>query len=150
MNPANARTSDPWIAAYLERALRSWGLGVVIVLVALSFAWIHADRYLASKATVEESNAATFHALSVAMGKLTDATERTEQFRRSVEDAHVRQTDTLQNLIRLIEMLTAKIQIHEEANHEPGKKTTWLPSPAEIERFREGLRMPKEVPAGSR
>lgn len=90
-----AKHNLPWYAEWTERCAKTWGVPVVIVGVALAFAWVYGGKFVDAKITVDASNAQTFATVADAVQKLTAMEQEDREFQKKVSAEHAKQIEVL-------------------------------------------------------
>jgi hypothetical protein len=116
-----------WLGDYVRDAMKSWGIGVVLVGFGLAFCWWHGGAWVVAKAEAERTQALTTADLSATMLLLSQAQSRSEKrindqeettrlFRDQVTKEHTQAADALQQLLTI---LTELVQALKNAQSPP-------------------------------
>jgi hypothetical protein len=101
--------------------MKSWGIGVVIVLFSMSFIWYHGGCWVVAKAEAERTQAKTTADLSRTMlmlsesqaraeQRITEQDAKTEAFYTQVTREHTEAATTLKQLLAILTELVESIK----------------------------------------
>jgi hypothetical protein len=110
-----------WLGDYVRDAMKSWGIGVVLVGFGLAFCWWHGGAWVVAKAEAERTQAKTTADLSKTMlllsqaqtrseKRIDDEAQKTDAFRTQVTREHTEAAKALQDLLTILNDLVQALK----------------------------------------